>query len=348
MKFKTVCLLLFCVAGIYVSYLTQGVVQESMATKRYGKDQVRFTQLKALNGFQSVVCFLWAALLLVTVARPSKTAKMPPFTLYWKASVSNTIGPACGFEALKNISYPAQVLAKSCKMVPVMVMGTIIGGKFYSVFEYLCAGLIAIGISLFASKSSGKLVKKLANPNAPLGYFLCLANLILDGYTNAAQDEIHRQYKDASAMWTMCWMNFWCGLYNCAYLFLLSSSGGQLLAFCQEHPEAARDILLFCICGAIGQLFIFFTIRTFGSLINTLITTTRKFFNILLSVIWNGNPLLPQQWVAVSLVFAGLLLSSLAKSKKKHGHGHGGLPVQDGSVAKDVTGKVKHIKAKAT
>lgn len=72
-------------------------------------------------------------------------------------------------------------------MVPVMVMGTIIGGKFYSVFEYVCAGLIAVGISLFASKSSGKAVRKLANPNAPLGYFLCLANLILDGYTNAAQ-----------------------------------------------------------------------------------------------------------------------------------------------------------------
>lgn len=72
-------------------------------------------------------------------------------------------------------------------MVPVMVMGTIIGGKFYSVFEYVCAGLIAVGISLFASKSSGKAVRKLANPNAPLGYFLCLANLVLDGYTNAAQ-----------------------------------------------------------------------------------------------------------------------------------------------------------------
>lgn len=148
-------------------------------------------------------------------------------------------------------------------------------------------------------------------------------------------------------MWTMCWMNFWCGLYNCTYLFLLSSSGGQLLAFCHRHPEAAWDILLFCICGAIGQLFIFFTIRTFGSLINTLITTTRKFFNILLSVLWNGNPLLPQQWVAVTLVFAGLLLSSLAKGKKKHAHAEQ-LPVRDGAVGKDGSVNVRHIKAKAT
>lgn len=81
--------------------------------------------------------------------------------------------------------------------------------------------------------------------------------------------------------------------------------------------QAGWYIALFCLCGAVGQLFIFATIRTFGSLVNTLICTTRKFFNILLSVLWNGNPLLPQQWLAVVFVFAGLLTSSIAKSGKK-------------------------------
>lgn len=45
-----------------------------------------------------------------------------------------------------------QVLAKSCKMIPVMIMGTLVGGKRYSVIEYVCAGLIAGGISLFAAQ----------------------------------------------------------------------------------------------------------------------------------------------------------------------------------------------------
>lgn len=128
------------------------------------------------------------------------------------------------------------------------------------------------------------------------------------------------------------------------------------------------------MCGAVGQLFIFGTIKTFGSLVNTLITTTRKFFNILLSgvsamvkllgcrclervvqllstaavappakswhkwincqlqaspshsrhrhllslgaVLWNANPLLPQQWGAVALVFSGLLVSTWTKSRR--------------------------------
>ena len=40
----------------------------------------------------------------------------PPFTAYWRPAITNCIGPACGFAALKYISYPAQVgrLAGGC------------------------------------------------------------------------------------------------------------------------------------------------------------------------------------------------------------------------------------------
>lgn len=36
-------------------------------------------------------------------------AEYPPFTAYWKPAVTNCVGPACGLQALKYISYPAQV-----------------------------------------------------------------------------------------------------------------------------------------------------------------------------------------------------------------------------------------------
>ena len=93
----------------------------------------------------------------------------------------------------------------------------------------------------------------------------------------------------------------------------------QHRAALSRRGQAGVDILVFCACGAVGQLFIFHTIKTFGSLANTIITTTRKFFNILLSVVWSGNPLLPRQWVAVALVFIGLAVSSIVKSRR-HRH----------------------------
>ncbi|KAI3436633.1 hypothetical protein D9Q98_006049 [Chlorella vulgaris] len=315
-RLKSTVILLFCVAGIYGSYLTQGVVQEALSTKQFGADGARFAYLSSLNAVQCWVCFLWAALLLVCFDKREPGVEYPPITAYWRPAVTNCVGPACGLHALKYISYPAQVLAKSSKLIPVMLMGSVLHGKRYSMLEYVCCLAISAGVGLFGMKSSSKVTGKLASPNAPLGYTLCLINLVLDGYTNAAQDEIHKRHKHGSALQMMCWMNFWCGLYYLPILFVFSNVGAELATFCLQHPEAAYDVLLFCLCGAVGQLFIFATIKRFGSLLNTLVTTTRKFFNILLSVMWNANPLLPQQWAAVLLVFTGLLVSSWTKSRR--------------------------------
>ena len=37
-RLRTAGLLLLCAGGIYASYLTQGIVQETLATKRFGPD----------------------------------------------------------------------------------------------------------------------------------------------------------------------------------------------------------------------------------------------------------------------------------------------------------------------
>ena len=322
-------LLGWCVVGIYASYLTQGIVNEELALKKYGEQQERFKNLEALNGAQALTCWLWAWLILLGLSQTGQISNkdLPPWTAYWRVGVTNTLGPSCGMIALKNITYSAQVLAKSCKMVPVMIMGTLMHGLTYTSLEYVCMSLIGIGVALFGRKSSNAVTSKLASPNPGLGYTLCMVNLAFDGYTNAVQDGINKQHPCNSPIHMMCWTNFWTAFYYTLYMFVASSTGMDLVAFCSRHPECLWDIVLFCVCGAVGQLFIFFTIKTFGSLANTLICTTRKFFNILISVVWNQNPLLPIQWLAVVMVFTGLLTSTLSKShgkptpkttKKKH------------------------------
>uniref|UniRef100_A0A7S3QPA7 Uncharacterized protein n=1 Tax=Dunaliella tertiolecta TaxID=3047 RepID=A0A7S3QPA7_DUNTE len=313
-------LLLFCVAGIYSAYLTQGLVAENFAVKRYGPEQERMSHLEGLNGAQSMCCFLWAWIILQVMQCTGQALpdNMAPWHAYWKTGVANSFGPAFGMVALKNITYSAQVLVKSCKMVPVMLMGTILHGRRYSPLEYFCMSLIGVGVALFGQKSSSSVASKLANPNTGLGYLLCGLNLAFDGYTNSVQDKINEHHPRNSPVHMMCWMNFWTSLCYLAYLFGFSSTGYDLISFLLRHPDAARDVLLFCLCGAFGQLFIFLTIKSFGSLTNTLVCTTRKFFNILISVVVNGNPLLPMQWVAVFMVFIGLITSTLIKSKSRY------------------------------
>ncbi|KAK7839506.1 udp-galactose/udp-glucose transporter 3 [Quercus suber] len=118
--------------------------------------------------------------------------------------------------------------------------------------------------------TSSKTIGKLAQPNAPLGYLLCFLNLTFDGFTNATQDSITKRYPKTSAWDIMLGMNLWGTIYNMIYMFgWPHASGFEAVQFCKQHPEAAWDIFLYCLCGAVGQNFIFLTISRFGSLANT-------------------------------------------------------------------------------
>ncbi|ONI30740.1 hypothetical protein PRUPE_1G270800 [Prunus persica] len=306
----------FCVVGIWTAYIYQGVLQETLSTKRFGPDGNRFEHLAFLNLAQNVVCLIWSYIMIKLWN--SRNAGGAPLWTYWSAGITNTIGPAMGIEALKYISYPAQVLAKSSKMIPVMLMGTLVYKQRYSFPEYVCTLLVAGGVSIFALlRTSSKTISKLARPNAPLGYGLCFLNLAFDGFTNATQDSIKARYPKTSAWEIMLGMNLWGTIYNMIYMFgWPRGSGFEAVQFCKRHPEAAWDILLFCLCGAVGQNFIFLTISRFGSLANTTITTTRKFVSIVVSSLLSGNPLSTKQWGSVVMVFSGLSYNTYLKWRK--------------------------------
>ncbi|KAG6574102.1 UDP-galactose/UDP-glucose transporter 3, partial [Cucurbita argyrosperma subsp. sororia] len=205
---RRVLVLAFCVAGIWSAYIYQGVLQETLSTKRFGSDGKRFEHLSFLNLAQNVVCLIWSYIMIKLWS--SRSTVGAPWWTYWSAGITNTIGPAMGIEALKYISYPAQVLAKSSKMIPVMLMGTLVYGIKYTFPEYLCTFLVAGGVSTFALlKTSSKTISKLAHPNAPLGYGLCFLNLAFDGFTNATQDSISTRYPKTSAWDIMLGMNLW-------------------------------------------------------------------------------------------------------------------------------------------
>ncbi|KAH0939653.1 hypothetical protein HID58_007114 [Brassica napus] len=313
--FRRILLLALCVSGIWSAYIYQGVLQETLSTKRFGPDEKRFEHLAFLNLAQSVVCLVWSFIMIKLWSNTGNGGA--PWWTYWSAGITNTIGPAMGIEALKYISYPAQVLAKSSNDSSmklfyhdaVMLMGTLVYGIRYTFPEYICTFLVAGGVAVLLFLSS-KTISKLAHPNAPLGYALCFLNLAFDGFTNATQDSIASRYPKTEAWDIMLGMNLWGTIYNLVYMFgLPQGMGFEAYKFCKQHPEAAWDILKYCLCGAVGQNFIFMTISNFGSLANTTITTTRKFVSIVVSSVMSGNPLSLKQWGCVSMVFGWFVLS---------------------------------------
>lgn len=80
-------------------------------------------------------------------ARAEKPSTIPPaqFAVLGLTSMGSTF---FSVRALRYVIYPIQVLAKSCKPVPVMLMGALMGKK-YPMKKYLKVALIVAGVGLF-------------------------------------------------------------------------------------------------------------------------------------------------------------------------------------------------------
>lgn len=58
----------------------------------------------------------------------------------------------CSNMSLGHVSYPTQVVAKSCKPMPVMVLGVLLGGRRYPLVKYLFVLMIVTGVAMFMYK----------------------------------------------------------------------------------------------------------------------------------------------------------------------------------------------------
>jgi UDP-galactose transporter B1 len=229
-----------------------------------------------------------------------------------------------------------------------MLMSVVINKTSYSTREYVCVGLLTAGIAVF---TLGKAKAKTTEANSVFGICLLFASLALDGFTGPSQkkiqdkysptsqqvrgvcthgstlavcaladDDVHTHPHALSHIHTFHQMMFNMNVYAILIVgvaLVCTGQGTEALAFIERHPDVLPQMALFSLLSAFGQNFILVTLYRFGPLVLTTITTTRKFFTILCSVVWYGHVLSVMQWLGVSMVFSGLGLDALGKYLKK-------------------------------
>ncbi len=91
------------------------------------------------------------------------------------------------------------------------------------------------------------------------------------------------------------------------------------LDYLRAHPKLYWTLASFTAASALGQAFIFFVIREFGSLVNTQVTTLRKLFTIVYGEIFSAKKdgVNMEQWFCVVLVFVGVWIGEQDKEKDK-------------------------------
>ena len=221
--------------------------------------------------------------------------------------------------------------------------------------EWVGAGLITTGIvsfqyvQLLRKQSNGRHdAGRDVGGDSPYGLALLGLSLLMDGVMAACQNALKRgrsgrrgegkaddddgggggvlptsppHRRPPSAMETMLYIN----LYATLMLLPASYYAGQFRRGMDAmFSEGKSELLLqLNLSASLGQVFIFLTVHHFSPLTCTTITTTRKFFTILLSVYKFGHVLGAVQWLSVALVFAGLYLEIVAKLFEGGGGGGG-------------------------
>ncbi|KAG5913971.1 hypothetical protein E4U42_000744, partial [Claviceps africana] len=336
--------LVVSVVGIYASFLTWAYLQEKLTTTPHGGPDApeRWHFPVFLNTVQSLLAAAVGSLYLV--ASTPRGPRVPPVLPSRRilaplalVALTSSLASPFGYASLAHIDYITFLLAKSCKLLPVMFLHITLFRRRYPLYKYLVVAAVTAGVAVFTLHSGKK--KKTqhgAAASSSWGLLLLAINLLFDGLTNSTQDYIFQTFRPYTGPQMMCANNMMSslvtGLYLVASPYLVATGLGEWLGmdvgrgageltaaldFMRRYPAVWKDVLGFAVCGAVGQVFIFYTLSTFSSVLLVTVTVTRKMFTMILSVLAFGHRLTRTQWLGVSLVFGGIgVEAAIARQEK--------------------------------
>ncbi len=234
-----------------------------------------------------------------------------PLYKYFLISISNVIATSCQYEALKWVTFPTQTLAKCAKMIPVMILGTVMSGKRYRIAEYFVAVFVAMGCTIFLV--SGKIAaKKASDSDSWVGLALMLGYLGFDGFTSTFQEKLFKGYS-MTIYNQMLYVNMCSSIMA---TFFLASSGKmwESLAFLRDYPTFIPYMLGLSSSAVMGQFAITYTIKEFGALLYATIMTIRQFLSIFISNIVFLHGMNIMQWIGAATVFLALFYKGYSKA----------------------------------
>jgi len=197
-----------------------------------------------------------------------------------------------------------QVLSKSCKIIPVMLVGILLNKKVYPKAEYFDALIITASVALFTlSEKQGK-AHMGQSDDSLWGIVLLAVYLTCDSFTSQWQDRVYKAY-DVNQYQMMLGVNIWSMFFTGCSL-IRSGEGVESFIFIMSDAKALVHMVILSITSATGQLFIYYTVKEFGPVTFTIIMTTRQIFSLFLSCLLFAHPMKAMGWIGAMVVFVVL------------------------------------------
>jgi len=281
----------------------------------YGRMQEKIFQYKDKNGKKfTAVWFLQLVDALCNVAVGGLGRAMQgstpglPQELLLCSGLGQVLSKYCLSASLAaGLSFPIATLAKSAKMVPVMIGSLLLGGQTFSARSIAQAAAIVGGTCVVTlSEGSGK---KSAG-NSTKGLALIGLALASDGLVGGVQKRLKKKCKEEDKKIRPYDLMFWSNAYMALGSFVMSGLFQEIgtgFSYMSANPAIAQQIIKFGVCGACGQASIFYTIANFDSVVSTAVTTTRKLMSVLISLFEGDGKLNGVGWLGISISAVGIM-----------------------------------------
>lgn len=323
--------LVFCFAGIFISYLVYGVTLE-LLIKLYGENVFKHCLLLVLIPSVCSLILAKISMFIKDKLKPDENDNsigkpLVPKKYYWSISILFMGTMLCANYSLTYITYPTQLIVKSSKPIPIVLCGFILVRKVYTYHRLISTFVIVIGVSTFMYEQyrikihvengqADKQTKQTITVNADsykFGILLVLGSLTFDGLLATVQDKLKLNYTLQTYD-----MMYYVNVFSSILLFVAFIVSGELLSFRKMFGEERLIffyLLLSGISSAVGQNFIYYTLTQFGPLTVSIMTTVRKFCNVFVLVLYFKHAFTMRLWIYVVIVFSGLGLDIWAQQQ---------------------------------
>ncbi|KAL0284855.1 UNVERIFIED_CONTAM: UDP-galactose/UDP-glucose transporter 2 [Sesamum angustifolium] len=295
---------LICSSGFFFGYLVNGICEEYV-----------YNRLQFSYGWYFTFVQGFVYLVLIYLQGFTTKQMVNPWKTYVKLSAVLMGSHGLTKGSLAYLNYPAQIMFKSTKVLPVMVMGAFIPGlrRKYPIHEYVSAILLVIGLIIFTLADAN------TSPNfSVIGIVMIVGALVMDSFLELRIAIAHQFLSIYCVQFSQMEMLYCSTVVGLPFLLPPMILTGELFKAwnsCSEHPYVYGVLVFEAMATFVGQVSVLSLIAIFGAATTAMITTARKAVTLLLSYLLFTKPLTEQHGSGLLLIAMGIILKLVPDSK---------------------------------
>jgi len=211
--------------------------------------------------------------------------------------------------ALSFLNYPTHIVFKSLKLFTVMLGSVLLLGKRYHAIEYVAVALLVSSAALFSlgdlEAAEGDQVDM--KDNSMVGIVIVVLSLFADSLHSNTQEKVLKVQK-APESEVMLFSNSIAAVCT-AGVTMIKGELIPAIIYCNLNPFAYLLLILRSIVVFLGVTCFVASIKHFGVLSATTVTTVRKVLSILMSFLLFPKPWLPKHALGLFIFVASVSLS---------------------------------------